>query len=243
MEKKRLDQLLVEKNLAESRGKAQLLIMAGSVTVNAETVCKPSKKVDTVADIALKEKLKYVSRGGLKLDGAVSKFNLSIENKVCLDIGSSTGGFTDCLLKNKARKVYCTDVGKGLLHWDLRNNKNVVILESINFRYFEPALIKDKIDLITIDVSFISLDKILPKIKELPFKSLEVAALIKPQFEAGRSNVKKGVVKDEAVQNATIERIKQVAVSLGFEFLDTTLSPIEGPKGNKEYFIHLKLVR
>ncbi|MBU0951756.1 MAG: TlyA family RNA methyltransferase [Elusimicrobia bacterium] len=235
----RLDQLMLERKLVESREKAQALILSGNVKVNGETVPKASKKFSPDMLIEVKEPLKYVSRGGLKLEEAVQHFSIDIKDRVCLDIGSSTGGFTDCLLQSGAKKVYSTDVGKGLIDWKLRNNPKVVLLESINFRYFDSELLKDEIEIITIDVSFISLDKILPKIKEVIKNKVKIIALVKPQFEAGRSQVKRGIITDEKVQLATVEKIRSVAQSLGFTYNGVVKSPIQGAKGNTEYLIYL----
>ena len=236
----RLDQLLIEKNLVETKEKAQALILAGDVKVDGETIPKASNKFSPDAKIEVKEHLKYVSRGGLKLEEAIRHFQIDLKEKVCLDIGSSTGGFTDCLLQYGAKKVYATDVGRGLIDWKLRTDKRVVLLENINFRYFDPQLLKDKIEIITIDVSFISLDKILPRIKEVINNPANIIALVKPQFEARRSQVKKGIITDENVQLATVDRIRSVAESLGFTYNGTVKSPIQGAKGNVEFLIYLR---
>ncbi len=235
----RLDKLLIEKKLAETRQKAQVLILSGNVKVNGETISKPSKEVDECSNIEIVQSLKYVSRGGLKLQHALEYFKIDVKNKICLDIGSSTGGFTDCLLQYGGEKIYATDVGKGLLDWKLRNNPKVVVLEGINFRYFPEDLIKNQLDLITIDVSFISLEKILTKVKNISSPKTKILALVKPQFEVERKFSKKGVVKDKKVQIEAVKKIIRFAKKIGFKFFGFTTSPIKGPKGNTEYFILL----
>ena len=237
--KTRLDKLLVEKKLTETREKAQVLIISGNIKVDGETITKPSKEVSVFSNIEVVQSLKYVSRGGLKLQNAIQNFKIDVKDKICLDIGSSTGGFTDCLLQYGAKKVYSTDVGKGLLDWKLRNNPKVVVLEGINFRYFPDELIKEELDLITIDVSFISLEKILPKVKEISNKDTKILALVKPQFEVERKFSKKGVVKDKKIQIEAIKKITDFARKIGFEYYGFTDSGLKGPKGNIEYFIFL----
>ena len=241
--KERLDKLLMEKRLASSHHRAKGLIMAGSVWVDGRKVIKVGAEFPIDIEIEVKESplRKYVSRGGLKLEAAIKEFGLSVEGKVCLDVGASTGGFTDCLLQNGAEKVYALDVGYGQLDWKLRNNPRVVTIEKTNIRYFNGKEIKSPVDLATIDVSFISLDKVLPKVKELIRKRGEIVSLIKPQFEAVREKVPRGgVVKDRKVHQEVIDKIKLLARDLGLEVKGLTTSPIKGPAGNIEYFIYLK---
>ncbi|NIM02904.1 TlyA family rRNA (cytidine-2'-O)-methyltransferase [bacterium] len=241
--KERLDKLLVERGLASSREKAKRLIMAGCVWVGERRVTKVGAEFPADMEVEVKESplRKYVSRGGLKLEAAIKDFGLSIKGKVCLDVGASTGGFTDCLLQNGAKKVYALDVGYGQLDWKLRNDPRVVTIEKTNIRYFNGKEIKNPVDLATIDVSFISLDKVLPKVKELIGKKGEIVSLIKPQFEAGREKVQRGgVVKDKKVHQEVIDKIKILSGELGLEVKGLTTSPIKGPSGNIEYFIYLR---
>jgi len=241
--KERLDNLLMERGLASSRQKAKGLIMAGSVWVGGRKVTKAGREFPIDVEVEVKESplQKYVSRGGLKLETAIKEFGLSVQGKVCLDVGASKGGFTDCLLKNGARRVYALDVGYGQLDWKLRNDPRVVNIEKTNIRYFSGKEIKSPIDLATIDVSFISLDKVLPKVKELVGKKGEIVSLIKPQFEAGREKVQRGgVVKDSKVHQEVIDKIKLLARDLGLEVKGLITSPIKGPAGNIEYFIYLE---
>lgn len=233
----------MERGLASSRQKAKGLIMAGSVWVGSGKVTKVGAEFPVDAEVEVKESplRKYVSRGGLKLETAIKEFGLSVQGKVCLDVGASKGGFTDCLLQNGAQKVYALDVGYGQLDWKLRNDPRVINIEKTNIRYFNGKEIKSLIDLVTIDVSFISLDKVLPKVKQLIEKRGEIVSLIKPQFEAGREKVQRGgVVKDKKVHQEVIDKIKLLARSLGLEVKGLTTSPIKGPAGNIEYFIYLK---
>ena len=233
----------MERGLALSHERAKGLIMAGSVWVGGGKVTKVGTEFPVDIEIEVKESplRKYVSRGGLKLEAAIKDFGLNIKGKVCLDVGASTGGFTDCLLQNGAKKVYALDVGYGQLDWKLRNNPRVVTIEKTNIRYFNEKEIKSPIDLVTIDVSFISLDKVLPKVKELIGKRGEIVSLVKPQFEAEREKVQRGgVVKDKKVHQEVIDKIKLLARSLGLEVKGLTTSPIKGPAGNIEYFIYLK---
>ncbi|MFB0528152.1 MAG: TlyA family RNA methyltransferase [bacterium] len=241
--KERLDKLLVEKELASSRHIARGLIMAGYVWVGGQKVTKVGAEFPIDMQVEVKESplRKYVSRGGLKLEAAIKEFGLSVEGKVCVDVGASRGGFTDCLLQNGAKKVYALDVGYGQLDWKLRNDPRVVNIEKTNIRYFDGKAIKSPVDLATIDVSFISLDKVLPKVKELIGKRGEIVSLIKPQFEAGKEKVQRGgVVKDKKVHQEVIDKIKFLARSLGLEVKGLTTSPIKGPAGNIEYFIYLE---
>jgi len=241
--KERLDKLLMERGLASSRQIAKGLIMAGSVWVSGRKVSKVGTEFPVDVEVEVRESplQRFVSRGGLKLEAAIKEFGLSVQGKVCLDVGASRGGFTDCLLKNGAKKVYALDVGYGQLDWKLRNDPRVVNIERTNIRYFEGEEIKSPIDLATIDVSFISLDKVLPKVKELIGEDGEIVSLIKPQFEAGREKVRRGgVVKDKKVHQEVIDKIKLLARDLELEVKGLVASPIKGPAGNIEYFIYLK---
>lgn len=236
---KRLDQLLVDKGLFPTRQKAQWSIRSGNILINNSISDKPSKLVPPDAEIKIKEKLPYVSRGGLKLQAAIKEFGISVKNKIALDIGCSTGGFTDCLLQNGALKVYAVDVGYGQLDLKLRNDPRVVLMEKTNARYLKPSQFPDPPNLATIDVSFISLDKILPAVSALLPPRSEIIALVKPQFEAGPKFAKKGVVKDPAVHSKVIEDVKQTAQKNNLIPQGIIPSPILGPKGNKEFLLYL----
>ncbi len=241
--KERLDVLLVKKGLAPSREKAKAVIMAGSVYVDGQKEDKAGSVFDEEsAQIEVRgHVLPYVSRGGLKLEKALKVFPITLTNKICMDIGASTGGFTDCMLQNGAVKVYSVDVGYGQLDWKLRQDDRVVCMEKTNFRYMTPEDIPDVLDFASVDVSFISLDKILTPAYALLREQGEMVALIKPQFEAGREKVgKKGVVRDPKVHEEVISRIVRHADEVSFEVLDLSYSPIRGPEGNIEYLIHLK---
>lgn len=239
---KRLDQLLIDKGIFKSRHQAQLAILAGNVIINNTVVDKAGKLVPKDAKIELKEKPKFVSRGGLKLAEALDKFNIKVKDKVAIDIGSSTGGFTDCLLQNGAKSVYAVDVGYGQLVLQLRNDPRVTLMEKTNARYLKPDNFKIQPSFVTIDVSFISLDKILPAVSGLLSKGSEVIALIKPQFEAGPKHLKKGVVRDDSIHETVIDKIKESAVKNGFSCKDVIPSPILGPKGNKEFLLYMKRI-
>lgn len=241
--KKRLDILLFERGLAGSREKAKALIMAGIVYVDGVREDKAGSSFEETAAIEVRgATLKYVSRGGLKLEKAVSAFSLNLLGKFCLDIGSSTGGFTDCMLQNGASHVVAIDVGRGQLDWKLRNDPRVTCMEKTNIRYVLPEDIAQPADFASIDVSFISLGKVLGPVRALLGDSAEVVALIKPQFEAGREKVgKHGVVRDPAVHEEVIEKVLGFARELGFHFLDLSFSPIRGPEGNIEYLLHLSV--
>jgi 23S rRNA (cytidine1920-2'-O)/16S rRNA (cytidine1409-2'-O)-methyltransferase len=244
LEKERLDILLVQKGLFESREKAKSSIMAGLIYINGERADKPGVSYPTDAEIEVRENLNpYVSRGGLKLDKAVKFFNIDLKGKKAIDVGASTGGFTDCMLKNGAVKVAAIDVGYGQLAWTLRNDERVLNLERTNIRYVKPEHIGFVADFISIDVSFISLKKVLPTVRELlSQESGEVLCLIKPQFEAGREKVgKHGVVKDIEVHRQVLEDVISYAVGIGFKLKGLTFSPIKGPEGNIEYLCHLSL--
>ena len=241
--KERLDVLLVEQGFAASREKAKAIIMSGSVFVNGQREDKAGTTFDP-AKSAIEVKghtLKYVSRGGLKLEKAMAQFDIILESKVCMDIGASTGGFTDCMLQNGAKKVYSVDVGHGQLAWSLRNDERVVCMEKTNFRYLVRDDIQDDLDFASVDVSFISLSKILLPARRLLKDHGQMVCLIKPQFEAGKDKVgKKGVVREQSVHQEVIEKIYTLADILGFTILGLEYSPIKGPEGNIEYLIHME---
>lgn len=240
--KERLDILLVERGFFSSREKAKAVIMAGEVFVNGNREDKAGSKFDKGIEIEVRgKKLKYVSRGGLKLEKAVESFGLILTEKICMDIGSSTGGFTDCMLQNGAKKVYAIDVGTNQLAWKLREDSRVVSMEKTNFRNVTSEHIEDKIGFASVDVSFISLDKILPAAYPLLEEGARMVCLIKPQFEAGREKVgKKGVVRDLAVHLEVIERVIAFARNQGFFVENLTFSPVKGPEGNIEYLLLLE---
>ena len=241
--KERLDVLLVKKGLAPSREKAKAVIMAGCVYVDGQKEDKAGAVFDEEkAQVEVKgHTLPYVSRGGLKLEKALKVFPISLTGKICMDIGASTGGFTDCMLQNGAAKVYSVDVGYGQLDWKLRQDERVVCMEKTNFRYMTPEDIPDVLDFASVDVSFISLDKILTPAYALLKEYGEMVALIKPQFEAGREKVgKKGVVRDPKVHEEVISKIVSHAAEVSFEIVDLSYSPIRGPEGNIEYLIYLR---
>lgn len=258
MPKTRLDLLLVERGLAESRAKAQALIMAGEVRVDGEVEYKPSAQVEPAAQLDLEAGPRFVSRGGDKLEAALSHFPVEVRGRVCADVGSSTGGFTDCLLQHSAAKVYAIDVGKGLLHWKLRTDPRVVVMEETNARFVER--LPEAVSLVTIDASFISLKILLPVVKEwfgsaplVPARHSPhflrkweemgggVIALIKPQFEAGRKETarNKGVVRDPAVHKAVLADVLSFARAQGFAVRGLMRSPVLGPKGNVEFLAWL----
>ncbi|MCP2520653.1 TlyA family RNA methyltransferase [Candidatus Aminicenantes bacterium AC-708-M15] len=241
MVKERADLFLLKLGLTESREKAKRLILAGEVFANGKRIEKPGEKIDISAKIEIKNKLPYVSRGGVKLEKALEDFKISPENKIVADIGSSTGGFTDCLLQRGAKVVYAIDVDTKQLDWNLRRDSRVILIEK-NARYLEKSDFKHEIDLVTIDVSFISVLKILPAIKKIIKEDGEVISLIKPQFEAGKERVGKGgIVKDKNIHKEVLEKIIGEAESIGFYFHGLTKSPIKGQKGNIEYFILWRL--
>ena len=239
--KQRLDVLLVEKGLAPSREKAKAIIMAGIVYVDGNKEDKAGTTFPVNAVIEIKGKtLPYVSRGGLKLENAMQKFPITLSGKVCMDVGSSTGGFTDCMLQNGATKVYAIDVGHGQLAWKLRNDERVVCMEKTNIRYVVPEDIDELAAFSSIDVSFISLTKVLLPVKNLLTEDGQVVCLIKPQFEAGREKVgKKGVVRDRAVHEEVIRMVMDYASSIDFYPLALDFSPVKGPEGNIEYLLFL----
>lgn len=237
MTRERLDVVLVEKGLFPSREKAKAAVMAGLVKVDGQVIDKAGTRIDREAAVTvLASGLKYVSRGGLKLEKAISCFHLNLQGKTVLDIGASTGGFTDCSLKNGAIKVYAVDVGYGQLDWKLRQDNRVVVLERVNARYLSTNEIMENIDMVTIDVSFISLTKIFPVLKKFMHSESFLVTLIKPQFEAGREKVgKKGVVRDPAVHAEVLSRVISFAGQEGFFLHGLTFSPVTGPEGNIEY--------
>ena len=237
--KKRLDVLLLEKGFAETRAKAQAFIMSGNIFVNNQVQYKAGTLVGEEDLVEVKNTNPYVSRGGLKLESALKTLAIDVEGYICLDIGASTGGFTDCLLQKGAAKVYAIDVGTRQLHYKLRQDKRVINIENVNFRYFDGFLLKDNIDFATIDVSFISLDKILPVAYKSISKNGFVLAMIKPQFELEQSEVKKGIVRDGKLRQKAVNKIKKVASDLGFEIISETDSALKGPKGNLEHFVFL----
>ena len=241
-EKERLDVLLVKRGLAESREKAKAVIMAGEVFVNNQREDKAGQTFPVTAAIEVRgKKMKYVSRGGYKLEKAMESFPIVLNDCVCMDVGSSTGGFTDCMLQNGARFVYAIDVGTNQLAWKLRQDERVRSMEKTNIRYVTPEDIGEAVDFVSIDVAFISLTKVLTPVKELMKEGAQMVCLIKPQFEAGREKVgKKGVVRDKAVHKEVIEKVIDYAGSLGFSILNLEYSPIKGPEGNIECLVYIK---
>ena len=240
--KERLDVMLVKRNLAVSREKAKAVIMSGNVFVDGQREDKAGSTFSPDVNIEVRgHVLPYVSRGGLKLEKALDSFNVDVKGCVCTDVGSSTGGFTDCMLQNGARKVYAIDVGRGQLDWKLRNDPRVVCMEKTNIRYVTPEDIGEPVDFSSIDVSFISLTKVLGPIRAYLKDDGQIVALIKPQFEAGMEKVgKKGVVREKSTHREVIRKIMDYAQSIGFDLCALEYSPIKGPEGNIEYLIHLK---
>lgn len=243
--KERLDVLLVKKGFYQSRERAKASIMAGIVYVDGQKSDKAGNLVDTEADIYVKENIcPYVSRGGLKLEKSIDEFKLSLNDTVCMDIGASTGGFTDCMLKNGATKVYAVDVGYGQLDWKLRTDPRVINMEKCNIRYIDFNLIKEPIDFISIDVSFISLKLVFPVAFKLLGEKGELVCLVKPQFEAGREQVgKKGIVRDTKVHEEVINNVIGYAKENGFKIAGLTYSPVTGAKGNIEYLLYLSKIK
>ena len=239
--KERLDYLLVQRGLVETRAKAKVMIMAGEVYVNGQREDKAGTMFDEKVDIEVKSKAKkYVSRGGFKLEKAMNTWPIDLKDKICMDIGSSTGGFTDCMLQNGASKVYAVDVGTNQLAWSLRSDERVVAMEKTNIRYLTSDKLDDKIGFASVDVSFISLTKILTPAWELLENGAHMVCLIKPQFEAGREKVgKKGVVRDKKVHEEVIELVMTYAFNNRFTIKDISYSPIKGPEGNIEYLIYM----
>ena len=240
--KERLDVLLVNRGLADSREKAKAIIMSGNVYVDGQKEDKAGSSFNETVNIEVRgNTLKYVSRGGLKLEKAMQLFPIKLENTVCMDIGASTGGFTDCMLQNGASKVYSVDVGYGQLAWQLRTDPRVVNLERTNARYLTREQIPEEIDFFSVDVSFISLKIILPAVRPLLKDGGKAVCLIKPQFEAGREKVgKKGVVRDKAVHEEVVQMICDFAVGNGYSVQGLTFSPVKGPEGNIEYLVFLQ---
>ena len=241
--RQRLDLLLVERQLVASREDGRRRILAGEVLVNDQAVTKAGNLIDASAAIRLKPTAPYVSRGGVKLEKALTQFAIQVKDKTALDIGASTGGFTDCLLAHGAAEVFAVDVGYGQLDWKLRNDPRVIVFEKTNVRYLDLSRLPRAADIATIDASFISLKLILPQVKTLIVEHGEVVALIKPQFEVGKGKVGKGgVVRSEEQHQRVIDEIRQASIDLGYQVLGVTESPLTGPKGNKEFLIHLRLV-
>lgn len=240
--KKRLDVILFERGFFDSREKAKIAIMEGTVFVDNQKSDKPGTSYDEECKIEVRNnKLKYVSRGGLKLEKALDVFHIDLEGTVSMDVGASTGGFTDCMLQNGCKKVYSVDVGYGQLDWKLRNDSRVVNLERTNIRYIDESLIKDEIDFFSVDVSFISLKIVLPVIRRIIKDGAMGVCLIKPQFEAGREKVgKKGVVRDKEVHKEVVNFICEFCVNNGFAVLSIDYSPVKGPEGNIEYLMLVK---
>lgn len=240
--KERLDLLLVERQLVESREDGRRRIMAGEVLVDDRPATKAGVLIDAGADIRLKSPSRYVSRGGLKLEKALQEFNIEVTGKTVLDVGASTGGFTDCLLAHGAARVFAVDVGYGQLAWKLRNDPRVVVFEKTNIRYFDPERLPRLANLATIDASFISLRLIFPQVRKLLEASGDIIALIKPQFEVGKGKVGKGgVVRSDDEHARVIDEIQSAAVGLGYQPRGVVESPLLGPKGNKEFLIHLRV--
>ena len=240
-EKKRLDCLLFEQGFAQSREKARAMIMAGNVYVDNQKSDKPGTMLPASAKIEVRgATLPYVSRGGLKLEKAMEQFPISLENKVCMDIGASTGGFTDCMLQNGARKVYSIDVGYGQLAWKLRTDARVVNLERTNVRYLTAEQVPEPVDFFSVDVSFISLCLVLPVARQFLADGAQAVCLIKPQFEAGRGKVgKKGVVREPSIHVEVVDKIVQFVLEHGYSVEGLTYSPVKGPEGNIEYLVFL----
>jgi 23S rRNA (cytidine1920-2'-O)/16S rRNA (cytidine1409-2'-O)-methyltransferase len=239
-QKVRLDRLLVDRGICPSRERARALILSGAVLVNETPVDKAGASVSEEADIRIKgEDHPYVSRGGLKLKGALASFGVTVRDYVALDVGASTGGFTDCLLQEGARKVYALDVGYGQLAWSLRKDERVVLFERTNIRFFSGEGIEDKIDIVTIDTSFISLKLVVPAVLRLLEERTAILALVKPQFEVGYGEVgKKGVVRDPAMHRKVLSEIVEFLKGLGLTVVGTCESPLLGPAGNKEFFVY-----
>ena len=234
--RQRLDQLLVQRGLAESRSQAQRLIMAGQVRLDGEVTLRPSKEVPATAAIAVDDGPRFVSRGGEKIEAALETFGLSVQGRVCADVGASTGGFTDCLLQRGAQRVYAIDVGRGILHWKLRNDRRVVLLEGTNARHLER--LPEAIDLVSIDAAFISLALLLPPAAGWLAPGGDVVALVKPQFEAGREAVGRGgVVRDSRIHREVLERVAAEAVNAGLGPQAILRSPLLGPRGNVEFLL------
>jgi len=239
-ERVRIDRLLVEAGLAESREKAQAMVMAGEVLADGQKVTKAGQKISPDAEIRLlAEKPKYVSRGGLKLEAALHVFSIQVRGKVCLDVGSSTGGFTDCLLQQGAKKVYAVDVGTAQLHWNLRQDPRVVVHENVNARYLAKEVVPEEIDFACCDVSFISATRILPALPPLMKLDAGLVVLVKPQFEVGKGEVGKGgIVRDPRQHRETVEKVRAALAEIGFSRVEEMESPILGAEGNKEFLLY-----
>jgi len=242
MARDRLDKIMVERGLAESRARAQAMILAGQVIVANQRIDKPGHPIDPAAEIRIKgETLRYASRGGLKLEAALREFQIDPTDKLCLDVGASTGGFTDCLLQHGAARVWAIDVGHNQLVWRLRNDPRVRVVEGMNARHLADEEFPEKFDIVTIDVSFISLVKILPGVMQITKDNADIIALIKPQFEVGKGEVgKRGIVSDRAKHRRVLIEIKDSAVAFGLAVIAVIASPILGAEGNREFLMHLK---
>jgi 23S rRNA (cytidine1920-2'-O)/16S rRNA (cytidine1409-2'-O)-methyltransferase len=240
--RERIDLLLVERGLEASRERAKALVMEGKVYANNQKIDKPGQEVEVNSLIEIRgQSLAFVSRGGLKLEKAITTFKIDLKQKMCMDIGASTGGFTDCMLQNGALKVYSVDVGYGQLAWKIRVDTRVINLERTNVRFLTEQQVPDKIDFASVDVSFISLTLVLPVVKNFLKQGAEMVCLIKPQFEAGKGKVgKKGVVREPEIHIEVIQKICDFVIQTGFTILDLCFSPVKGPEGNIEYLIHLK---
>ncbi|MBI5849167.1 MAG: TlyA family RNA methyltransferase [Nitrospirae bacterium] len=241
-QKDRLDKIIVDRSLVKSRDRAKALIMAGNVLVDGKEESKAGALVDINAVVALRENdIPFVSRGGIKLEGALEFSHIDLAAKIVMDIGSSTGGFTDCVLKRGAARVYAIDVGYGQLDWSLRNDPRVILLEKTNIRHLEADRIPEPIDLVVIDVSFISLTQVLPRVLDFLGHDGDVLALVKPQFEVGKGMVDKGgVIRDESKRLAAVKKVSDFSAASGFIVMGDYESPLPGQKGNREYFIHLR---
>lgn len=239
MKKTRIDTLMLEKNMVASRSKAAALVMAGQVMVDGQKVEKAGMSFPSNVKIEIIENQRFVSRGGEKLQGALSSFNLDVKGQTCVDVGSSTGGFSDCLLQNGAEKIYCIDVGKGILHWKLRSNRRIVVMEETNAR--NVASLPEPIDLVVCDASFISLKTLLPVFEKWLNPTSNIITLVKPQFEAGRVDVArgKGVVRDIEIHKRVLEEVTAFAIALGFSIKGLVKSTLYGPKGNTEFLMWL----
>ncbi len=241
MEKKvRIDALLVDRQFFDTREKAKRALMSGIIYVNSQLIDKPGMKVKVDSDIEIRGKaLPYVSRGGLKIEKAIREYGIDLQSLTCMDVGASTGGFTDCMIQSGAKKVYAVDVGYGQLDWKLRQDERVVCMERTNVRYLKREDIKDEIDFVSVDVSFISLRIVLPVVKELLKEKGKTIFLIKPQFEAGRQKVgRRGVVREKEVHREVIEEILNFVIEMGLSIKGITYSPIKGPKGNIEFLVY-----
>lgn len=240
--KDRLDKIIVARGLTESRERAAAMIMEGKVLVNAMPATKAGMMVSDNAVIELKgQDIPYVSRGGLKLEKALDEFSINVELKTAMDVGASTGGFTDCLLQRGASKVYAIDVGYGQMDWKIRNDPRVILIERTNIRHIEDSKIPEQVDMAVIDVSFISLQKVMPRVIDFLKPEAEIVALVKPQFEVGKGEVGKGgIVRDDAKRLAALDSVKEFCIGLGLEYAGSTESPIAGQKGNREFLLYIR---